>query len=89
MNQISLEPLNGFMPNSQRSRAWSLARTSLNVNVKGQGHQEQKMFCACTPVTPATVTEWNMLAANNVMQQQRDHSVAVGSDFGSLCAVDV
>jgi len=36
------EPLNGFVPNSQGGHVWSLARTSLNVRVKGQGHQGQK-----------------------------------------------
>jgi len=36
------EPLNGFAPNSQRRRVWSLAWTSLKVKVKGQGHQGQK-----------------------------------------------
>ena len=46
---------------------------SLNVTVKGRGHQGQissplKMYC-------------NGLAANNVMQQKtRDHSVAAGGD---------
>jgi len=39
---ISREPLNGFAPNSQGRRIFSLARTSLKVKVKGQGHQEQK-----------------------------------------------
>jgi len=39
--EISREPLNGFVPNSQRSVRF-LARTSLNVKVKGQGHQGQK-----------------------------------------------
>ena len=36
--EISSEPLNGFMLNSQGRRVWSLAQTSLNVKVKGQGH---------------------------------------------------
>jgi len=36
---ISPEPQNGFEPNSQGIRVWSLARTSLNVRAKGQGHQ--------------------------------------------------
>jgi len=36
-------PLNAFAPNSLGRRVWSLARTSLKVKVKGQGHQEQKM----------------------------------------------
>jgi len=34
--QISREPLNGYAPYSQGGRVWSLARTSLNVKVKGQ-----------------------------------------------------
>ena len=38
--EISLEPLNGFVPNSHGRRVWSLARTRLKV--KGQGHQGQK-----------------------------------------------
>jgi len=40
--EISREPLNGFAPNLQGQRVWSLARTSLNVKVKGQGQQGQK-----------------------------------------------
>jgi len=40
--EISPEPLNGFAPNSQGRRVWSLARTSLKVTVKGEGHQGQK-----------------------------------------------
>jgi len=39
---ISREPLNGFAPNSHGRRFWSLARTSLKVNVKGHGHHGQK-----------------------------------------------
>jgi len=35
------ELLNGFAPNSQGRRVWSLAGTSLNIKVKGQGHQGQ------------------------------------------------
>ena len=34
--QISREPLNGFAPNSHGRCVWSLARTSLDVKVKGQ-----------------------------------------------------
>ena len=40
--EISREPLNGFAPNSQERRVWSLARVSLKVKVKGQGHQGQQ-----------------------------------------------
>jgi len=37
---MSLEPLNGYAPNSHGIHVWSLARMSLKV--KGQGHQGQK-----------------------------------------------
>jgi len=62
VNQMSSELLNRFVPNSDRRCVWSLAGMSLNVKVKGQGHYGQisspvKMHC-------------NVLAANNVMQQQ-------------------
>jgi len=40
--EVSREPLNRCAPNSQRKRVWSLAQTSLNVKVKGQGHHGQK-----------------------------------------------
>jgi len=36
------QPLNGFAPNSQGRRVWSLAQISLNVKVKGQGHHGLK-----------------------------------------------
>ena len=39
----SLEPLNGFAPNSQGRRVWSITRTSLNAKVKGRGHHGQKL----------------------------------------------
>jgi len=66
--EISREPLNGFAPNSQGRRVSSLARTSLNVKVKGQGHQGQKH--AVHSHHPLIATAWNALSANNVMQQQ-------------------
>jgi len=62
---------------------------SLNVKVKGQGHQGQKMCCALP--SPPEVMEWNVVAANNVMQQQMGLSCRcrsfAGGDFGSLRAV--
>ena len=82
MNQISPELLNGFAPNSHGRRVWSLAQASLNV--KGHGHQGQKMHCALS--SPPAVTEWNALAANVVMQQQTGPFLCCrGCDFGSLC----
>jgi len=40
--EISRKPLNGFAPNSRGRRVWSLARMSLKVKGKGEGHQGQK-----------------------------------------------
>jgi len=39
VHETSPEQLNGYVPNSQGRRVWFLARTSLNVKVKDQGHQ--------------------------------------------------
>jgi len=39
---VTRERLNGFAPNLQRRRVWSLALTSLNVKLKGEGHHGQK-----------------------------------------------
>jgi len=48
---------------------FGLARTSLNVKVKGQGHQGQNALF--TPMHhPSAATEWNALAANDVTQWQ-------------------
>ena len=70
VNQISLEPLNGFAPNSQEIRVLSFAGKSSNVKFKGQRSKSPGTKNAlCTPITPIA-TEWNALAANNVMQHQ-------------------
>jgi len=42
--EISPESLNGFAPNSQERRVWSLARTSLKVKVKIQCHHGQNRY---------------------------------------------
>jgi len=42
VREISRESLNGFAPNPHGRRVWSLARTSLKVKAKGQGHRGQK-----------------------------------------------
>jgi len=56
------ELLNGFASNSQRGRVWSLDRTSLNVRVKGQGHQGQKTDFG-TPIIPAATERSRLLHA--------------------------
>ena len=72
---------------------WSLARMSLNVKVKTQGHQGQKRAVHSHHPRQRTngpfccMTHCNALATNNVTQQQTDHSVADGGDFGCLRAV--
>jgi len=40
--EISWELLNGFAPNSRGRCGWSLAQTSLNVKVKGQGNRDNR-----------------------------------------------
>jgi len=40
--EISLEPMNGFVPNLHGRLVWSLAQTSLKV--KGEGHRDKNEF---------------------------------------------
>jgi len=47
--EIYPEFLNGSAPNSQGRRVWSLARLSLQVKVKGKGHQAQKRHFSALP----------------------------------------
>ena len=46
MNEIFLKPLNRFATNSQGRRVWSLARTSLKVNVN-LGGLRAVYVCLC------------------------------------------
>ena len=86
MNQISRELPNGFVPNSQKSRIWSLAQTTLNVKVKDQrSRSPETKKTGCALPLPPTATEWIALAENNVTR----HSVAARGDFGGLRAVCV
>jgi len=88
VNQIPRERLNRSAPNSHGRHVWSLARTSLNVKVKGQGYQAQKT-CAVHSHHP-----WQRLNGTRSPQitsvsSRWDHSVASRGDFGGLCAVYV
>ena len=58
-------------PDSRARHVWSLARMSLNVIVEGHGHGTKygKLLSHAAP-SPPGATEWNALAANNVMHQQ-------------------
>ena len=51
VNQISLGTAERICAKfTGKTRVWSLAQMSLNVKVKGQGHQRQKVLC--TTITP-------------------------------------
>ena len=65
-----------------RRRVWSPARTSLNVKVKGQGHQGQKMRISLP--TSLGAYEWYALTANSMQQQRMAHFVAARGCFRGL-----
>jgi len=70
-------------------RALLLARMTLSVKVKGQGHApETKKRAVHSHQSPAT-TERNALAAMTSCSGRRNNSVAAGGDFGGLRAVYV
>jgi len=50
---------------------WSLARTSVNVKVKGQRSRSPGTKNTMHSHHPPAATEWNTLAANNVTHQQK------------------
>jgi len=87
--RISQEPLNRFARNSRGRRVWSLTWTSLNVKVKGQDPQGQKMCLALTsPSPPPAVYEWYAFAVNSVLQlQMAPLHCCLGGDLGGLRAV--
>jgi len=89
VNQISRELLSGFAPNSQGRRVWSLARTSLNVKVKGQGDQGQKRTVQSHHPLPWQWRNRTRSLQITLCSSRRDHSVAAGGDFGGLHAVYV
>jgi len=62
------ERLIAFASNSHGRRVWSFVRMSLNVKVKGQGHQGQNALC--THNSPAEWTIWSALVADNARKQQ-------------------
>ena len=53
--EISREPLNGFAPNSQGRRIWSLAWMSLNVKVKVQRSRSPGIKTAFSALSVACV----------------------------------
>jgi len=92
VNQISREPLNGFVPNSHGRRVWSLAQTSLNV--KGQGHQGQER--AVHSHHPPAAMEWNAVAVTRSAQsavpvpwhRRHTHSTVVDRWIGTCSATE-
>jgi len=88
--QISGKPLNGFAHNSQGRSVLSLAWTSLDVNVKDQGYQGQKM-CLVLPLPAGSVQmacarckQRGTAAAGKTPLSQCWLPRGEGSDFGSL-----
>ena len=62
VDEISLQPLNGFAPNSHGRRFWFLARASLKVKVKGQGHQGQKRHFSALSAACVRFVWWNIVS---------------------------
>jgi len=86
VTHISQEQLNGFAPNSQGRRIWSLAGKNLNVKVKGQGHRDKNALS--TPITPLQRRNGTCLLPMTSRSDRRHHSVAAGDNFGGLaCGV--
>jgi len=91
VTQISPERLNGFAPNSQGRRVWSLAWTSLNVKVtrdktgKTPASSPLTMHCkAC-----ATHCKWHQPAADGTILSQPwgDGSACWWRHVCSVCLV--
>ena len=84
MHQISREPLNGSAPNSQQRRVLSLAQTSLNVKVKGEGHQGQKLKnCCVIPIDNALEgVRCTPYMTSSGSGCRVDHSIAAGGVTG-------
>ena len=81
VTQISRERLNGFAPNSQGRRVWSIAGKSLNVKVKSQGHQRQKR--AWHSHHPRQRRKGTRSLQVTSRSSGRHHSVPAGGDFGA------
>jgi len=91
VNQISREWLNGFVPNSQGRRVWSLTRTSLNVTVRGQRSRSPGTKTCCALLSPSGSERMVRSAAWRIvtLSSRWDHSIAARGDFGGLHAVCV
>jgi len=85
-----------FASNLQRRRVWSVARTSLNVKVKGQGHQGQKerKTAESSPLTMrskacAVRRTLHAAADDTIASQPRGVGVTAAHADGGLHAVYV
>jgi len=82
--------MNGFVPHSHGRRVWSLARTSLNVKVKGQGSRSsgtKRCYALASPpgsdgVERARCKRRDIAADGTILSLP-------GGDFGGLRAVHV
>ena len=82
--------INGFAPNSQWRRVWSLARMSLDVKVKGQWSRSPgtKTHLAF-PSPTGSIRMVMRLLQTECSSSGRQHSVPAAGDFGGLRAVHV
>jgi len=75
VSQISQELLNGSAPNLQGRHVCVLVQTSLNVKVKGQGHQGlNREYCCIIPIDNALQGVCCMLQI--MCSSRQHHSVA-------------
>ena len=86
VRQISLEPPNGFAPNSQGRHAWSLILKSLNVKAKDQcSRSSGTKNNLCTPITPQQRRNGTRSLQITLFSSRRQHSVAAGGMISVAC----
>ena len=84
--------MNGFATNSHGRRVWSLARTSLNVKVKGQGHHGQKtgfsvaIFGIAELISDKFSWKTSLVPRSDKFEGQRSRSPGTKTSFSVLLA---
>jgi len=73
--QIFRERLNRFAPNLQGRRVWSLARTNLNVNVKGQKSKSPGTKKRKTAQLPQLTMHGKACAVRRSLQSAADDTI--------------
>ena len=74
--EISREPLNGFAPNLQGRRVCSLARTTLNVTVKGQRSRSPRTKKRKTAESSPLIMHSKACAVGRTQKLAADDSIA-------------